>query len=290
MGRRKRSSGAEDFIDVVAMMPPWAGVLLAVASYFALRYFASQPAPPTGAVQPGQMSGLVIRTMSSTLASIGQYLVPVFCLLGAFGSFIGRRRRARLLEGVKTSTSAAPLNDMSWREFEMLVGESFREQGYGVVETGGGGSDGGVDLIVRKDGKSYLVQCKQWKAFTVPVTVVRELFGLMQHHGAAGAFVVASGQFTRDARAFAEGKNIRLVDGAELLRRVKRAEPRISQPASVAQPAAPALATPPVVEAPACPVCHARMVLRTAKQGARVGTQFWGCSQYPACKGTRQLA
>ena len=31
----------------------------------------------------------------------------------------------------------------------MLVGEGFRLQGYQVVETGGGGADGGVDLVLK---------------------------------------------------------------------------------------------------------------------------------------------
>jgi restriction system protein len=47
------------------------------------------------------------------------------------------------------------------------------------------------------------------------------------------------------------------------------------------QPAAPA--------APACPQCAQPMVLRTARKGPHAGSQFWGCSAYPACKGTRQL-
>jgi restriction system protein len=29
------------------------------------------------------------------------------------------------------------------------------------------------------------------------------------------------------------------------------------------------------------------MVLRTAKRGADAGSEFWGCTKYPACKGTR---
>jgi ssDNA-binding Zn-finger/Zn-ribbon topoisomerase 1 len=29
------------------------------------------------------------------------------------------------------------------------------------------------------------------------------------------------------------------------------------------------------------------MALRTAHQGKRAGSQFWGCKAYPACKGTR---
>jgi hypothetical protein len=36
---------------------------------------------------------------------------------------------------------------------------------------------------------------------------------------------------------------------------------------------------------PACPQCGSAMVLRTARRGGKVGSQFWGCSQYPACKG-----
>ena len=38
---------------------------------------------------------------------------------------------------------------------------------------------------------------------------------------------------------------------------------------------------------PACPICGATMVLRTAQKGANAGSRFWGCSGYPACKGTR---
>ena len=37
---------------------------------------------------------------------------------------------------------------------------------------------------------------------------------------------------------------------------------------------------------PACPQCGGLMVLRTAKN---TGSQFWGCSQYPDCKGTARV-
>jgi restriction system protein len=39
--------------------------------------------------------------------------------------------------------------------------------------------------------------------------------------------------------------------------------------------------------APACPACGRGMVLRTARQGARAGSRFWGCAGYPECRGTR---
>lgn len=40
-------------------------------------------------------------------------------------------------------------------------------------------------------------------------------------------------------------------------------------------------------EAPSCPQCDANMILRTARRGPNAGNQFWGCSDYPRCKGTR---
>jgi len=41
---------------------------------------------------------------------------------------------------------------------------------------------------------------------------------------------------------------------------------------------------------PDCPFCGKRMVKRTARRGRNVGNQFWGCSGFPHCKGTRNLA
>ena len=69
---------------------------------------------------------------------------------------------------------------MNWREFEMLVGEAFRRRGYSVR-----------------------VQCKQWKAKKVGVKIVRELYGVMAAEGAGGGYVVTSGEFTKEAIAFA---------------------------------------------------------------------------------------
>ena len=38
---------------------------------------------------------------------------------------------------------------------------------------------------------------------------------------------------------------------------------------------------------PACPVCASPMVSRIARHGVNAGNRFWGCSQYPHCRGTR---
>ena len=44
-----------------------------------------------------------------------------------------------------------------------------------------------------------------------------------------------------------------------------------------------------VTDVPTCPTCGSEMVGRTAKRGANAGSQFWGCSQYPRCRGTRAV-
>jgi len=40
-------------------------------------------------------------------------------------------------------------------------------------------------------------------------------------------------------------------------------------------------------EAPHCPSCNREMVKCTARRGGRAGEEFWGCSNYPECRGTR---
>jgi restriction system protein len=40
---------------------------------------------------------------------------------------------------------------------------------------------------------------------------------------------------------------------------------------------------------PPCPQCGGQMTLRTAKTGKNAGNSFWGCANYPDCKGITSL-
>ena len=40
---------------------------------------------------------------------------------------------------------------------------------------------------------------------------------------------------------------------------------------------------------PVCERCGANMVLRTGQSGPRKGQKFWGCSNYPACRFTKNI-
>lgn len=133
---------------------------------------------------------------------------------------LGQSRR-RLLDRQRNIDG---LRSMSWQQFEQLVGEFFRRQGFQVVETGQGGKDGGVDLMLRRGQERVIVQCKQWKSANVGVSVVREMFGLQNHFRVQRVKIVSCGRFTRDAWQFAQGKPIDLIDGEKLLAGVKEVQ------------------------------------------------------------------
>lgn len=268
-------------MDLVARLPWWGGLALALFIYVLLHMLATPP--KTTVLANGRITDLIAPSIVSALAYGGQFALPPLCVLAAFVSFLRQRKRASLLTHVTQSKSADALNGMSWQEFEMLVGQAFRVQGYQVVETGGAGADGGVDLVLRKGGETWLVQCKQWKAFKVDVKVVRELYGVMAARGAAGGFVITSGTFTADAGGFAEGRNVRLIDGARLHALIQQG--KIAN--AMGETPTAARVTPVEEAVPRCPKCAASMVRRTAKNGVNAGSQFWGCSTYPACRGTR---
>jgi restriction system protein len=279
----KRSSVAQDLIEIVAVFPAWVGVVLALLA-FPLLHWLAIPSPVIP-VQPAQMADVVLRSMGHAFANIGQYLLPLIFLTGAGVSFWRRRNRQALFATVAQSHGTTALDALSWREFERLVGEAFRRDGFQVVETGGGGADGGIDLVLTKGSEKTLVQCKQWKARSVGVSIVRELYGLMAAKGAAAGYVVTSGSFTEDASAFAEGRNIALINGERLLDLIATGQ-QVSGSAS--QRASSRSIGPQASQCLPCPVCGLAMIKRIARKGGKIGTEFWGCSSYPKCRGTRR--
>lgn len=126
------------------------------------------------------------------------------------------RRARRVRQWAEGQRDIDALRCMSWQNFEVFAGDAFRRCGYRVEETGGGGSDNGVDLLLHKQGRRIVVQCKHYKA-RVGAPIVREAVGVAVHYKARGVYVVALGGFTKAAHAYAKGKSIRLIDGPAML-------------------------------------------------------------------------
>ena len=222
MARKQRSSAFEDLIELVCLLPWWAGIGLAVVSYFVLHALATPDA--VKAFDPKHLGDFLSSLFWRTLAFYGQFFIPIICVIGAAISAWKRFHRRALFNTIAYGDAPDKLDRMTWLEFELLVGEAFRLDGFAVEAQGGAGPDGGVDLVLRRSGEKFLVQCKQWRAMKVGVEIVRELYGVMAARGATGGFVVTSGMFTDAAKEFAEGRNVVLIDGRILLDTIERAE------------------------------------------------------------------
>jgi len=280
---RRNQSMAEDIIDITAKFPWWVGVILAAISYFGLHSVASKGMPHGS---PGDLSTTIRTGLFYTLAALGQYALPFVFGIGAVGSIIGTVRRKKLHSDVSSGNKMVA--DISWQEFELLIGEYFRRQGFSVQETGSG-ADGGIDLILKKEFATYVVQCKHYKVYKVGVKPVRELLGVMASCGAAGGYVVTSGQFTGDAISFARSNNIDLIDG-KALRKILRATPKPSrQPQTSPIDPIPTNNNVRKDNSPVCPKCGNPLVVRVARKGSRAGQKFWGCTKFPDCRFTKPV-
>jgi len=298
---RKKTSTPSALLFLAAKLPWWLAIVLAVASGWLLHSIAVMPVPVYSGLQ--NVQSMMVGSLIRILASAGQFVLPVIFLGGAIASIAGRRKRRGLLDSI-TAPGGNTLVSITWREFELLVGEALRRRGFTVQEAGGNGPDGGIDLVARRDGEKYLVQCKQWRAMQVGVSVVRELYGAMAAEGAVGGFVITSGRFTNPAKEFASGRNLQLVDGTQLNQWINESKRPAAKPEPVVDTHViePVIVVPDVKvtpepepqkpaesKAPACPHCKKPMVVKVARTGRNAGGNFWGCGDYPKCRGIRAM-
>ena len=252
----------EEMLQHFVELPFWVSILGAAFFYLVFRFV-----PPLLAAN--SISGKALATVFPTIAPWAATAILAVGLIG-----VVKRQWKRLL--LSRATGVRGLRQMGWPDFELLVGEAFRQQGYSVRERGGPQADSGIDLELVRGTEWVIVQCKHWLTRPVPVQRVRELLGVVMAEGADRGIVVATSGFTRDAVEFAAGKPLQLIDGEGL---IKLAQPPAE--ATVGRSSSPS------TEPPTCPTCGKAMVWRTARRGQAVGSQFWGCSSFPSCHGTR---
>lgn len=157
---------------------------------------------------------LNILLIGHSFIAIGSFLS------GASLSLYARKSYNRKKKWIAKYSYLESLKNMPWEEFEDLVGEVFKNRGFEVDSKGGAQADGGIDLVVKKKNKKYLVQCKRYKG-NVGVQVVREIFGVMVSEKFDGAYIMTSGTFTKEGLSFANGKSMRLIHGEELVKMLK---------------------------------------------------------------------
>ena len=177
-------------------------------------------------------------------------------------------RQRRKAERIRRRKLEKYWQSLDGLEFERELGIVFRNLGYRVKLTPTSG-DQGVDLVLKKDGETTVVQCKAHKHGVGPA-VARELYGSLVAHGAQYAILACSGGFTKGVYEFAQGKPLQLLSAPDIAR---MAEGHDDEAQDITE------------RAPICPMpgCGKMMVLRKGKYGS-----FWGCPRYPKCRGTRR--
>ncbi|MEI8197075.1 MAG: restriction endonuclease [Phycisphaerae bacterium] len=273
VGRKQKGSALDVVFETLKLAPFWVGPVLAAVVFAFIRFVVPLffQSPKTGTFD--------VAVLLRQMVPMFSWLIAGAVLLAWVMAEIWKLMNRRLLN---RQTGLASLNDMSWRNFERLVSEAYHRKGYMAEVVGADSGDGGVDIRLIGIGETVLVQCKQWKAFKVGVTTVRELLGVVVSEKADRGIVVTSGRFTQEAATFArQNRQIELVDGPELAELIRGVQAgAIAPPPRTPVPMA-------IGAAPACPLCGSKLVLRTARKGQNAGSQFWGCPKYPGCRGWR---
>lgn len=258
----------EGILDILVQFPWWVSVIFAGVVYVVVGVY----------LPAHEFQSPAFTAMASGVSKMATFLAFVFLIPAPISAFNAWRKR-KLLDSQKGMES---IRDIPWRQFEELVAEAYRRQGYAVFENTSAGPDGGIDIRLHKNGQTHLVQCKQWRTYKIGVKVVRELYGVMTAENAASGIVVCSGMYTQEAKNFAADKPIDLVDGPQLERLI--ANVRVST-----TPTTSPVNFPTEPSSSQCPHCGNPLVERKASKGKNAGSVFMGCSTFPKCRYTRSV-
>ena len=131
----------------------------------------------------------------------------------------------RVIKGKDVLPSLDPamnLAAMDWMDFEYLVKqliESFYSD-KAEAQSFQASRDRGVDAVILDPhpitGGKTVIQAKRY-ANTVDAAAVRDLYGTVTHEGANSGLLITTSKFGPDAREWAKGKPLKLIDGDMLL-------------------------------------------------------------------------
>jgi len=133
-----------------------------------------------------------------------------FLVIGCYAGW----QQLRAPSAKQIAATLESLRALSWDEFSAALEDAYRRDGYGVTRL----NVAGADLELTKSARVTLVCGKRWKVARAGIEPLRELDAARQAREAHECIFVAAGDITDNARAFAAEKNIRLLQGAELVK------------------------------------------------------------------------
>jgi restriction system protein len=316
MPRKRRTSFLEDVYDTATQLPWWAGIALAALSFTLGHMLAGTRAanPRT----PEAMVTSVVVALGIAIEYLGPLVFLLAAARSGFRQMQERRperssptpspigsgptidRTTRMPDDnlydawkdvSRTEPSRPPvdtsrwsmelLKALEWKRFELLCAAYFETLGF-KARVAREGADGGIDIHLYPEGSDtpgIVVQCKAWNAYQVGVKPIRELLGVMTAARISEGVFVTTSDFTDEARRFAEGNNLQLIDGEDFLKKIAATSPE--RQAALLQSATAGDFT-----TPTCPSCGIKMVERVAQ---KTGERFWGCTRFPSCRTTFRM-
>ena len=133
-------------------------------------------------------------------SAVGLFFRPIVRIVKYFINL----KRFQYVQNLQESQHLEPY------EFENYVGTLFGKLGYHFEVTRQSG-DHGIDIMLKKGGKHYAVQVKQYTSSNVGEQEIREFYGSFRDIAEAGFFVTTT-DFTSSAYAWAKQKPITLVN------------------------------------------------------------------------------
>ena len=125
-----------------------------------------------------------------------------------------KTKKARLL-----SATIYKIAEMDGVTFENCCIEHFKNLGYRTLSTATSG-DYGADIILKKMGKTTVVQCKRYKG-NVGVAAVQEVIGAKGYYKADKAMVITNSYYTPNAKTLAKANNVELWDRDDMIKMFK---------------------------------------------------------------------
>jgi restriction system protein len=143
---RRQKDDFEELMDLLGDSPWWVSVVVGLTVFVVTRFLVPAIWPDTGTI-----SGPIAKLVSSYAWFSVIFVVPALTSLARSAS---KRRLLDRQSGIDS------IRALTWKQFEELLGEAYRRQGFSVIENSGLGADGGIDLTISRGGATYLVQCK----------------------------------------------------------------------------------------------------------------------------------
>lgn len=173
------------------------------------------------------------------------------------------------------------IKELDDHEFDKLIVMLFKQRGYSVSTEEQHDS---IDIVLKMNGEITFVQYRHWKKLDVDVALVEEFYAVMDAESAPHGIVITTGLFTEDALDYSHGKHLLLINGVDLSEMVGAMKESNDEHTKKEEPIDNAEEKMPELE-PLCPICSMAMIKRTARKGKNAGNTFWGCSQFPNCRG-----